>query len=297
MDASLPSFSVVTPSFNQGAYLEKTILSVLEQEYPNLEYIVIDGGSTDSSVEIIKKYEKHLKYWVSEPDRGQSHAINKGLSVASGDVLAWLNSDDWFTPGTLKKVGHLFTSSSEIDVVVGTGDIVDHAGRVVHHKEPPSQITLEIIFDWLNSGGFMQPSTFFKRSVWEKVGPIDEQIHIAFDVDLWIRMTQKGSCFLTTPDLLSVSLRHENAKTAAYVELTHVDVALVVARAGGERFVRGSLEDMARRLAWCEPNFLKIIHHPLFRLLEPLVRAFTKPAVRWGDTVPLWLKKSRVTDP
>jgi hypothetical protein len=156
---------------------------------------------------------------------------------------------------------------------------------------------LEIIFDWLNNGGFMQPSTLFRRSVWEKVGFVDEQVHIAFDVDLWIRMAQKGSCFRTIPDLLSVSLRHQDAKTAAYVELTHVDVALVVARAGGERFVRGPLEDMARRLAWCEPNFLKMIHHPLFRILEPVARVFIKPAVRWGETVPVWLRKSKVTKP
>src|ERR1700741_4157141 len=99
---SLPTISIVTPSFNQGQFLEQTIDSILSQQYPGLQYIIIDGGSTDNSVEIIKKYEKHLHFWVSEPDKGQSHAINKGLNIATGEVFNWLCSDDYYTPGSLK---------------------------------------------------------------------------------------------------------------------------------------------------------------------------------------------------
>jgi glycosyltransferase involved in cell wall biosynthesis len=106
-------FSIVTPSYNQGQYLEKAILSVIEQDYPNLEYIIIDGGSTDNSLEIIKKYEKHLAYWVSEKDRGQSHAINKGFERASGDLFGWLNSDDYFAPDALKTVAEVYHTSQK----------------------------------------------------------------------------------------------------------------------------------------------------------------------------------------
>src|SRR5437016_7897009 len=122
---SYPKISVVTPSYNQGSYLEKTILSVLNQEYPNIEYIVIDGGSTDNSLDIIKKYEKHLKYWVSEPDRGQSNAINKGFSHATGDLLTWLSSDDYYMPGALWALATMAMAHREASVFVGAGRIID----------------------------------------------------------------------------------------------------------------------------------------------------------------------------
>src|SRR5258707_6129118 len=119
-----PRISVVTPSFNQGAYLERTICSVLDQKYPNLEYLVIDGGSTDESVEIIKRYERHLTYWVSEPDTGQSNAINKGFARTTGTILAWLNSDDRYLPETLGAVAAAAAAHPDADVFVGTGELV-----------------------------------------------------------------------------------------------------------------------------------------------------------------------------
>src|SRR5690554_4018590 len=116
--------SIVTPSFNQGHYLEETIDSVLSQNYPNLEYVVIDGGSTDGSVDIIKKYEKHLKYWVSEGDRGQSHAINKGLARCTGEVFNWLNSDDYLEPGALQTIGEAFENPNTT-AFIGRSNIVE----------------------------------------------------------------------------------------------------------------------------------------------------------------------------
>ncbi len=118
-DPSWPKISIVTPSYNQAEFLERTILSVLNQNYPNLEYIIIDGGSTDGSVEIIKKYEKYLSYWVSEKDRGQAHALNKGFEKATGDLVGWQNSDDIYLPGAFRKVAEVYRNNPNYDVYFG----------------------------------------------------------------------------------------------------------------------------------------------------------------------------------
>jgi len=131
-DQSWPKISIVTPSFNQGTYLEKTIRSVLLQGYPNLEYIIIDGGSTDQSVEIIKKYESWVDFWVSEEDRGQSHAINKGLEKATGELLGWLNSDDYFLPDALFKLARSYLEDSSVGAIYGQGHMVDEKGIIVY---------------------------------------------------------------------------------------------------------------------------------------------------------------------
>ena len=135
--------SIVTPSYNQGHFIEETIKSVLDQQYSNLEYIIIDGGSTDNSVEVIKKYAKHLTYWVSEPDRGQSHAINKGFHRATGECLTWLNSDDWYVNDALKVFADGLQSNPHFGMVVGAGTIVDANSRVIHQSIPSAPITFE----------------------------------------------------------------------------------------------------------------------------------------------------------
>jgi glycosyltransferase involved in cell wall biosynthesis len=288
---ALPRISVVTPSFNQGPFLERTIHSVLDENYPNLEYIIIDGGSTDGSVEIIKRYERHLAYWVSEPDGGQSNAINKGLNRATGTILTWLNSDDYYMPGALEIIGAAAEAHPEGGVYVGAGDIVNATGTVLDHRDPPSVISLETMYQWIRGEFFMQPSCFFRDTAWRAVAPIDESIHIAFDLDLWMRMAKAGQTFVTIDRLLSKSLSHPGAKTTAYINLSIVDVAVVAIRHGGERVVRQHLDDMAIRLSWSEPNLEKILNNPVLRRLEPLISLFVKPAIRRRDTVPPWLRR------
>src|SRR5262245_11946447 len=129
-----PRITVVTPSFNQAAYLEQTILSVLGQNYPNLEYIVIDGGSTDGSVDIIKKFQDGISYWISEKDRGQGHAINKGLIRATGDIVAYLNSDDYYLDGALQRVADYFVINPEVDLIHGRCRVVDESGTKVSER-------------------------------------------------------------------------------------------------------------------------------------------------------------------
>jgi glycosyltransferase involved in cell wall biosynthesis len=288
VNPAYPLISIVTPSYNQGPYLEKTIHSVLDEGYPNLEYIIIDGGSTDHSIAIIKRYEKFLKYWISEPDQGQSHAINKGFQHASGELLSWLNSDDYYMPGTLHKVAETAEANPQASIFVGAGRIVNPNGKVTYYKEPSAKIGTETLYNWMSGHNFMQPSCLFRRDAWEKAGPLDEQLHIAFDLDLWLRMAKKGCEFMSIKELLSTALSHGSAKTTAFEHWMTVDVAIVIMRHGGEDSARYHLENMARRLSIYEPNFEKILNHPIYKALGPIIRLLMKPAIRWRDTLPRW---------
>ena len=186
-----PKISIVTPSYNQGQYIEETILSIINQNYPNLEYIIIDGGSTDNTVEIIKKYEQYITYWVSEPDRGQSHAINKGIAKCTGEVFSWINSDDYYCEDALATVGANF-SEDDLHVLCG------YSRRFDNEKGPESpdvklartSIQYELEQDLL-SHYFIQVPTFFKCSVIRELGGIDPNLHYVMDSELWLRYLMK----------------------------------------------------------------------------------------------------------
>lgn len=286
-----PKFTVVTPTYNQGHFIEKTIDSVLSQGYPNLEFIIIDGGSKDNTVDIIKKYERHLAYWVSEPDRGQSHAINKGMAKATGDYLTWLNSDDWYMPNALKTMHELFTANPDAGMVVGAGRLLNQDGEEVSYIPCPADITLESLYHWMHDGNFLQPASAFTRSAWVATGPINEQIHMAMDLDLWLRMAKAGIRFIRTDNLLAEALSHPQAKTTAYKEVMRLDCALVIIRYGGENAVRKSLDNMVARLTWYHRNYEVIVNNPLLKLLRPIIKRFSKPGEYWNDVIPPWAKE------
>lgn len=208
---SLPRISIITPSYNQAQFLEETIRSVLEQGYPNLEYIIIDGGSTDNSVEIIRKYENRLAYWVSEPDRGQSHAINKGFQKATGEILSWLNSDDVYLLNTLWIVGRFFANHPEVDVVYGGHLDIDEKGKIFREARP-----FPFFSRWglLSRGGAMcQPATFFRRKVLDKVGYLDESLVYNMDYDFFLRMAFTGCKIVPIPHKLVNFRYHPSSKT------------------------------------------------------------------------------------
>lgn len=182
-----PKISIVTCSYNQGRFLEATILSVINQQYPNLEYIVIDGGSTDNSVEIIRRYEKHLAYWVSERDQGQSDALIKGFERSTGDVLGWLCSDDVLENGALLEAGEYFARNSDADVVFGDTIFIDADGNITrYYKTLPFRPWI-----MLNTANYIpQPSTFWRRELYFRVGGLDRSIHVSMDPDLWMRFAR-----------------------------------------------------------------------------------------------------------
>ncbi len=204
-----PKISVVTPSYNQGQFLEETIRSVLLQGYPNLEYIIIDGGSTDESVEIIQKYEKYLSYWISEKDRGQSHAINKGFAKSTGDILCWLNSDDLFKPNALKCVVQTLKNTSRPAWMIGASEIIDQKSSLLRTRTV-HEITNETLLIWYENW-FPQQSTFWTRSMWEKVHPINEHLHYVMDLALWCSMFKLQKPFIHA-NTLSCYRYHQDSK-------------------------------------------------------------------------------------
>ena len=288
----LPKISVITPTFNQGAFIEKTINSVLSQNYPNLEFIIIDGGSTDNTVEIIKKYENHLTYWVSEPDRGQSHAINKGMAIATGEILTWLNSDDWYLPDTLQRFAELFQQNPDVGMIVGAGSMVDLTGNRVNYIKPNSDINLNSLYQWLSGGDFLQPSSAYSRKAWELGGPIDESIHIALDVDLWLRMAKQGVKFLSINELFSEALIHPNAKTTAFEDLMILDCSMVIIQHGGKQYVEKRLVDMVNKYCWYKKNYQAIIDNPVIKFLRPIIKRLAKHEDQyWSEFIPPWVKR------
>jgi glycosyltransferase involved in cell wall biosynthesis len=194
---TLPKITIITPSFNQGNFIDQTIRSILEQGYPNLEYIVIDGGSSDQTMEILRQYKNRL-IWYSEKDRGQSHALNKGQSLATGEIIGFINSDDYLEPGALFKVGDFFTTHPEANWLTGKCRTVNVRGReirkfVTHYKNLLlmfNSYKLLLITDYIS-----QPATFWRKKIPEDIGGFDESLHYTMDYDYWLRMSQQAKLF------------------------------------------------------------------------------------------------------
>jgi glycosyltransferase involved in cell wall biosynthesis len=187
--------SVVTPSYNQALYLEQTIQSVIGQDYPRIEYIVVDGASTDNSFEIIKKYNDRLAYWISEKDSGQAEAINKGFARARGEILAWLNSDDYYLPNTISAAVKCFEENPDVVMVYGDMLAVDGDGRTINILKY-KQYSLQDLLCFQIIG---QSSAFFRRAAFEKTGLLDTSFHFMLDHHLWIRLAQQGRILHVPP--------------------------------------------------------------------------------------------------
>ncbi len=231
MESNLPKISIVTPSYNQGQFLEKTILSVINQDYKNFEYIVIDGGSTDNSVELIKKYDSQIDYWVSEPDNGQSDAINKGFKRATGTIFYWINSDDYLLPNVLSKVAN-YNWKKEIGALVGIGHIINLNNEIIYTPNYYKPIDTQSLFQWTDGKDFMQPACFFSKSAWDVCGPLNEELYFCMDVDLWINISKKYKIDRINEDFAH-ACAHENAKTTAEENKMKLETYLMISYHGG----------------------------------------------------------------
>ena len=191
-----PRISIVTPNYNYERYLEETIRSVLLQGYPNIEFIIQDDGSTDGSVELIKRYEKYLAYWSSEPNSGQPSVINRGLHRSTGSILAYINSDDYYAPNAFGAAARVFHQNQEVDFINGRCGVVDEYGNRLGERF--GDITrLDEVLDlwnvWWNGRNYVQPETFWRRRIWERVGDFRTDLYSVFDYEYWCRMLLVGA--------------------------------------------------------------------------------------------------------
>ena len=205
-----PKISIVTPSYNQAAFIEETIRSVLLQGYPDLEYIVIDAGSTDGSLDVIGKYESWFSYWVSESDNGQSHAINKGWNKATGDILTWINSDDLYEKNAFKMVAEFFGKQDNSDMVYGNCKVIDGNGNFIKNS-PVMPFSLEALV--CNKWFISQPATFVKKRVLESIGGLDEELQLVMDWELWLRIALNGYSIYYYPKPVAKYRLWSDAKT------------------------------------------------------------------------------------
>ena len=210
-----PRISVVTPSYNQGKFIEETIGSVLDQGYPNLEYIIIDGGSKDETIDIIRRYEKHLAFWISEKDRGASDAIARGFSRSTGTILAYLNSDDLYLPGALHAVAEAMTEPG-IDVAYGNTYWIDSSGNILGERRQTPFVRMGYLYGGCD---LQQPATFWKRDIYVKCGGMDPSYRFAFDTDLFTRFAIHRARFRHVKKFVASFRIHPESKSSNQIEI------------------------------------------------------------------------------
>lgn len=237
--------SIVTPSFNQGRFLEWTIQSVLEQDYHKIQYIIIDGGSTDDSVQIIKRYKQRIDYWISEKDQGQTDAINKGFAHASGEILAWINSDDTLNPQAVSQAVDFLVRNPEYAGVYADADFIDETNRKIG-KFPAAQTT----YARLRRGyvHIPQQTFFFRRSFWERIAPLDCSFNFAMDYDLWVRLAKMAPLKYLHGNNWANFRLHSDSKTILADVECWPEMLRVHYREGGRRFAPIVIKYFLRKL-------------------------------------------------
>ena len=258
---TLPKISIVTPSYNQAAYLEQSIKSVLDQDYDGLEYVIIDGGSSDKSIDVIKRYEKKLSYWVSEPDAGHADGINKGFAHTHAEIMGWINSSDVYYPWTLKTVVQIFNDLPSVKWISGIPTLVSNEA-IPKRIKPDYRNAYDFLsghYNWLQ-----QESIFWRRSLWDEVGgKLNTNLKYACDFELWLRFFQKTSLYFVNT-IFAGFRTHENQRGAIAAAAYHAEAA--AALAGFSRSFRN--RDRSRA------NFIRLTNRNSGRLLRSLLKDF-----------------------
>jgi len=254
----LPKISVITPSFNQADFIEQTIRSVLEQDYPDLEYVVVDGGSSDGTLDILSRYAGRLT-WISEPDRGQAHAINKGLRMVSGEVLAFLNSDDLYLPGALQSVGNYFSQHPDAGWLSGRCRNINENGQEIR------QVIRAYKNIWLRAASYhallilnyvAQPATFWRRAAMQSCGWLNEDLHYTMDYELWLRLGRRHQLHVLNQDL--AAFRVHDASKSGTTAHKQFDEELAVARRYGSPLTTRLHRLHNTLIVWVYRQLLKI---------------------------------------
>lgn len=287
-----PKISIVTPSFNQAEYLDDTIRSVLDQGYPNLEYLIIDGGSTDRSVEIIRHYEKQLAFWTSEPDNGQYHAINKGFSRSTGEIMLWLNSDDRLLPGSLLTIAEIFSIYPEIQWLTSSLPVIWNRNGQAIDCMNAGGFCRESFFrgvhlpggDWYSTYTIQQESTCWRRSLWDLSGAtIDDTLHYAGDFELWMRFFRHANLY-SVRSLIGGFRKHGNQKTGNGMDL-YRDEALSCLKTSGARTygcIQGYARYLLHSILFSQPRPLRCIPAVFTTLLKRCGIIFPSKTVEWN---------------
>lgn len=241
-----PRVSIVTPSYNQARFLDETIRSVLAQNYANIEYIIIDGGSSDGSAEVIQSYKNQLAWWVSEPDQGQTDAINKGFARATGEILAWINADDTYLPHAVEEAVEFLSFHPEASMVYGDANLINDQGVVIG-KFPARQTNLRSMLR--GSVHIPQQTTFFRKKHWDLVGPLDPSFYFAMDYDLWVRLARLGD-LVYLPRLWANFRLHNAGKSILRDDQCYPEMLRVYRREGGGPVSWLGLRWLVRRLAY-----------------------------------------------
>ncbi len=228
-----PLVSIITPSFNQARYLEATIQSVLKQDYPHIEYIIVDGGSTDGSVDVIKKYAGRLAWWVSEQDKGQTDAINKGFNRASGEILAWLNSDDTYNPGAVSTAVKYLTENPDVAMVYADCNYINEQGGVIGKFNSAQTDHRRLREGYVH---IPQQTMFFRASYWQEVGPLDPSFYFAMDYDLWTRIAARAPIKYLAGQTWANFRIHTSGKTTSADDRCWPEMLRVHYRDGGGFF-------------------------------------------------------------
>ena len=282
--SELPLVSFVTPSFNQGRFIEETIESVLAQDYPHLESIVVDGGSTDGTHDVLRRYEGRLR-WISEPDSGQAQAVNKGFRLARGEILAWLNSDDTYLPGAVSAAVEHFAAHPACAMVYGEGYLIDERGTVIRRfpaTEPFNLWKLVYVIDFI-----LQQTAFFRRAALDAVGYLDESLHWGLDWDLFIRIGKRFPVEYLPPDMANLR-EHRQAKTFSGGRRRLRELLSVMRRHGTRRYppaylaygidtycrmLFGALDQrVPARLAGSLRRVQRLLEPPVYRLIGRVCR-------------------------